>query len=439
MASRRLGHAIGRCRLPGHRLERVATGRERRVSETVAVALTAVGLHTRRVRRAEQESAPLELFYDLVFVFAITQVSDVLVEDLSWHGAGHALLALLVVWWAWDYTVWVTSEVDTNETPVRLLLLAMMLASLAMAVAVPEAFGRHGVLFAASYVAIKVGRLLFLTFDVSTAGSDRAGRGNRLVVWFIPSSVLWIAGGIADGATRTTIWTCAIALDLAGPMAMYWVPWRGRLPFGAWATRTSHLVERFALFILIALGETIVITGATTSKLDLDLARFTAFALAFVGTAALWWLYFDGFRRIARWRLALASTPVQLARDVYIYLHVVLVAGVLLAAIGDEFVIAHPTEVLPDAEVVVVAAGPALYLLGQVLIRLRLMCWIYWERLAGAVACVLVGVLGTAVPGLVLQTLLVGVLVAVIALEQVVAPRRAIRRTPRPGAPVNAV
>jgi len=417
----------------------VATGRDRRVSESVAVALTAVGLHTRRVRGAEQESAPLELFYDLVFVFAITQVSDLLVENLSWGGAGHALLALLVVWWAWDYTVWVTSEVDTNETPVRLLLLAMMLASLAMAVAVPEAFGRHGLLFAASYVAIKVGRLLFLTFDVSTAGSDRAGRGNRLVVWFIPSGALWIAGGIVDGATRTTIWACAIALDLAGPMVMYWVPRRGRLPFGAWATRTSHLVERFALFILIALGETIVITGATTSKLDLDLARFTAFALAFVGTAALWWLYFDGFRRIARWRLALASTPVQLARDVYIYLHVVLVAGVLLAAIGDEFVIAHPTEVLPDAEVVVVAAGPALYLLGQVLIRLRLMGWIYWERLAGAVACVLVGVLGTAVPGLVLQTLLVGVLVAVIALEQVVAPRRAIRRTPRPGAPVNAV
>jgi len=184
---------------------------------------------------------------------------------------------------------------------------------------------------------------------------------------------------------------------------MYWVPRRRRLPFGAWATKTSHLAERFALFVLIALGETIVLTGATTSKLDLDVARFIAFALAFVGTAALWWLYFDGFRRIARWRLEFAANPVQLARDAYMYLHVVLVAGVLLAAVGDEFVIAHPTESLPDAEVAVVAAGPALYLVGQVLIRLRLMGWIYWVRLGGAVACVLVGVLGAAVPGLLLS------------------------------------
>jgi low temperature requirement protein LtrA len=409
----------------------VATGRERRVSETFAGALTAVGLFPRQVRGAEQqEAAPLELFYDLVFVFAITQVSDLLVEDLSWAGAGYALLALLVVWWAWDYTVWVTSEVDSDQTPVRLLLLAMMFASLAMAVAVPEAFGQHGLLFAGSYVAIKVGRLLFLTFD--TAGPGRPERGSRLVMWFIPSGILWIAGGVAEGSLRTGLWICALSLDLAGPLVMYWVPRRGRLPFGAWSTKTSHLVERFALFILIALGETIVLTGATTSELDLDVARFAAFMLAFLGTAALWWLYFDGFRRIARRRLELASNPVQLARDAYMYLHVVLVAGVLLSAVGDEYVIAHPTAVLADAEVAVVAAGPALYLMGQVLVRLRLTGWVYWERLAGSVACVLVGVIGTAVPGLALATLLVVVLIAVIAIEQFVGTRRRARGAPSP-------
>ena len=211
---------------------------------------------------------------------------------------------------------------------------------------------------------------------------------------------------------------------------MYWIPRRGRLPFGAWSTKTSHLVERFALFILIALGETIVLTGATTSELDLDVARFAAFMLAFVGTAAMWWLYFDGFRRIARRRLELASNPVQLARDAYMFLHVVLVAGVILSAVGDKYVIAHPTAVLADAEVAVVAAGPALYLLGQVLVRLRLTGWVYWERLAGSVACVLVGVIGTAVPGLALSTLLVVVLIVVITIEQVVGTRRMARGAP---------
>jgi low temperature requirement protein LtrA len=310
----------------------VATGRERRVSEAVAGGLSAVGFHTRRIRRAEeQEAAPLELFYDLVFVFAITQVSHLLLNDLSWAGAGDALLALLVVWWAWEYTTWVTSEVDPDPTPVRLLLLAMMLASLVMAVAVPEAFGRHGLLFAGSYVAIKVGRLVFLTFETSTAGTVRPGRASTLLIWFVVSSVLWIAGGLADGSARTGLWIGALALDLTGPIVMYWVPRRGRLPFGAWTTKTSHLVERFGLFMIIAFGETIVLTGATTSELDLDVARFAAFTLAFLGTAALWWLYFDDFTRIAKRRLELAPNPIQLARDSYMYLHVILVAGVILS------------------------------------------------------------------------------------------------------------
>jgi low temperature requirement protein LtrA len=393
-----------------------------------------VGLHTRRTRRAEQqEAAPLELFYDLVFVFAVTQVSHLLLGNLTWGGAVDALVALLVVWWAWDYTTWVTSEVDPEQTSVRLLLLAMMLASLVMAVAVPEAFGRHGLLFACSYVAIKVGRLAFLTFDTSAAGTVRApGRGRRLLIWFAVSGVLWIAGGLADGSTRTGIWIAALALDLTGPMVMYWVPRRGRLPFGAWTPKTSHFVERFGLFMIIAFGETIVLTGAATSELDLDLARFVGLTLAFVGTAAMWWLYFDDFPRIAKRRLELAANPIQLARDAYMYLHVVLVAGVLLAAVGGELVIEHPTRVLSDAEVAVRAAGPALYLLGHVLVRLRLTGWVSWERLGGAAACVVVGLIGTTVPGLALAALLVSVLVGVIAIEHVAVARRRARGAPSP-------
>jgi low temperature requirement protein LtrA len=161
-------------------------------------------VHARQTGRAEQqEAAPLELFYDLVFVFAITQVSNMLLDDLSWAGAGDALLAFLVVWWAWDYTTWVTSEVDPDPTPVRFLLLAMTFASLVMTVAVPEAFGRHGLLVAGSYIAIKIGRLVFLTFDTAVVDPSVPGRGGRLLIWFVVSGVLWIAGGLADDSART--------------------------------------------------------------------------------------------------------------------------------------------------------------------------------------------------------------------------------------------
>jgi low temperature requirement protein LtrA len=184
--------------------------------------------------------------------------------------------------------------------------------------------------------------------------------------------------------------------------------------------------------MIIAFGETIVLTGATTSSFDLDAARFTAFALAFLSTAAMWWLYFDYVTAIAKRRLELAPNRTELARDGYTYLHVVLVAGVVLAAVGDELVIAHPTDVLPGREIAVVAAGPALYLLGHVLFRLRMAGSISWKRLGGALACIAVGGIGTVVPGLVLSALLVGVLVAVIGAERLAAARRRARGEPSP-------
>jgi low temperature requirement protein LtrA len=190
------------------------------------------------------------------------------------------------------------------------------------------------------------------------------------------------------------------------------------------------LVERFGLFVLIALGETIVLTGATTSQLDLDAARFAAFTLAFLVTAAMWWLYFDDFTRIAKRRLERARNPIQLARDAYMYLHVIIVAGVILSAVGDEVVNKHPTDDLADAEVAVVAGGPAPYLLGHVAFRLRLTGRISWERHGGAVACVIVGLIGTAVPALALATLLVAVLVVVLAVEQVCETRRLAHGAP---------
>ena len=369
---------------------------------------------------------PLELFYDLVFVFAVTQVSHVLLNDLSWQGAAQAALAFGVVSWAWNYTVWVTSEVDLDPVPVRLLILAMMLASLVMAVAVPEAFGRYSLLFVGSYLAIKIGRLLFLTVGGAHADSLGPGRAARLLLWFIVSGVFWVAGGVADGPLRIAFWIVALGIDYAGPLLLYRTPGHPPLQFTQWKVELTHLAERYETFVIIALGESIVFIGATVSARGIE-ERFVAFALAFASTACLYWLYFDGFPRVARHQLALPTGGVKLARDAYMYLHPAIVAGIILSAVGDGLVIERSRELLDRAQVAVVCAGPAVYLLGHVLFRHRIAGSISGFRLAGAIACVVIGPLGTVVPGRVLSALLVAVLVAVIAGEIATRPGAALR------------
>jgi low temperature requirement protein LtrA len=386
----------------------------------------------RREAGVEQRTTTLELFYDLVFVFAVTQVSHLLLGHLTWEGAGQAALVLLVVWWSWNYTTWVTNELDPSSIVVRLLLIALMLASLLMAIAIPQAFGAKALLFAASYVAIQVGRHSFLTFVAADRGTVERERAARILTWFVVAGMLWIAGALADGSARTVVWLVALTLDYGAPLVTFWVPGRPRLRPEVWDVGTAHFAERFQLFIIIALGESIVVTGATAAVLDLTTARITALALAFLSTAALWWLYFNLVAAIAERRLAQAEHRTVLARDAYTYLHVAIVAGILLSAVGDELVIAHPTDELPSAELTAVVCGPALYLLAHVALRLRMTHAISTRRLAGAVACLAVGGIGTFAPALAVSAMLLAVLVAVIVADQVVATRRRRRGQPSP-------
>jgi len=379
-----------------------------------------------------QHASNLELFYDLVFVFAVTQVSHLLLNDLTWLGAGKALLVLLVVWWAWNYTTWVMNQLDPNAVAVRLLVLAIMLASLVMAIAIPETFGSRALLFAGAYVAIQVGRHIFLTFVVADRDSAEREPALHILIWFLASGVFWIAGGFAATGVQVTLWLIALAIDYAAPLVLYRVPGRPKLEGSAWELETSHFAERFQLFIIIALGESIVITGATTAQLELDAARMAALGLAFVSTAALWWLYFSYVARIAERRLELADDRTTTARDAYTYLHVLFVAGIIVSAVGDELVIAHPTDELPTPELVAVVAGPVLYLLAHVLFRLRLARSLSWRRLGAACACVIIGLVGTATPGLVVAALLAAVLVVLIMWEDQAARRRRRHGEPSP-------
>jgi low temperature requirement protein LtrA len=383
-------------------------------------------------RESNRGVTTLELFYDLVFVFAVTQVSHLLLADLTWRGAGQSALALLVVWWSWNYTTWVTNELDPDATAVRLLLIGLMLASLVMAVAIPRAFGHRGLLFAGAYVAIQVGRHTFLTFVSARPGSIERTRAGEILTWFVAAGVFWLAGGLAHGAARTALWLVALAIDYAGPLFVYRVPGRPRLDHVVWQVDSGHFAERFQLFVIIALGESIVIIGATATPLDLTAARLVTLGLAFLATAAMWWLYFDYAAAIAERRLALSERRTLLARDAYTYLHVVIAAAVIVTAVGDELAIAHPTHTLPDAEVAAIAAGPALYLIALVLFRRRMAGTWSGKRLTAAAACVLLFATGGFAPGWLLEALTVGILTAVIVAERLAALRRSARGEPSP-------
>jgi low temperature requirement protein LtrA len=378
----------------------------------------------RRGAEHARGAATLELFYDLVFVFAVTQISHYLLEHLSWEGAGQSLLILMVVWWAWNFTTWVTNELDPESVVVRGLVIALMLATLLMAVAIPSAFGDRALLFAGSYVAIQVGRHLFLTFAAARPGTIERERALHILIWFSASGVLWIAGALADGESRTALWLTALAIDYGGPLVTFWVPGRRRVDPEAWEVESEHFAERFRLFVIIALGESVVLIGSTTAGLELDAAVVGALALAFVSTAALWWLYFTSIASLAEQGLEGSDKRTLVARDVFTYLHALLIAGIVVAAVGFELVIAHPTESLPAYEVAVIVAGPAIYLAAQLAMRVRMSGTLSTRRLSGIAALAVAGVALASAPALAIDGAVLAILATLVAADQIALRRR---------------
>jgi low temperature requirement protein LtrA len=328
--------------------------------------------HFRQQTGEEQRATWLELFFDLVYVFAITQLSRGLLADPSAVGLLHTGFLLLVVWWAWINTTWMANWFDPEAVPVRLVLIGGMLASLLMAVAVPASFTGDGLLFAGAYVALQVGRNIF-NVVVADKDSEYAASFRRLLAWSLGSAPLWIAGAMLEGNGRVVLWTAALAMDYAAPSLRYWTPGLGSSTFEEWAIEGAHFAERFQLFVIIALGESIVVTGTTASSAGARAEIVIALVVCFLGSAALWWLYFDRIAGFAQARMRDAGEDSgQLGRDAYTYLHIPIVAGIVLAAVGDELAIAHPGDDASMFGSFAIVGGPALYLLGHLLFRFRM-------------------------------------------------------------------
>src|ERR687893_385784 len=315
----------------------------------------------------EQSVTPLELFFDLVYVFAVTQLSHLLLDHLSVRGVLETLMLLLVVWGAWVYTAWFTNWFHPDRLTVRLVLVAVMLASLLMSVAIPEAFGKRGLMFALAYVAIQVGRtaFTFVALRKSLGGTHPLSRTfQRILTWFVGAGVLWIIGGLLEGEARYAVWLLALAVDYSGPGAGYYIPGLGRARTGEWTIEGGHFAERCQLFVIIALGESILVTGTTFATIEASALAVLAFVVAFLGSVALWWIYFARSAEAAREVIASSEDPGRLGRSAYTYFHLPMVAGIIAVAAADELTVAHPGETGTLASITLTLGGTALIVVG---------------------------------------------------------------------------
>ena len=311
----------------------------------------------------------VELFFDLVFVFAVTQLSHTLLARLDAVGAAQIALLLIAVWWVWIFTSWVTNWLDPERMAVRACLLALMLAGLVLSSSIPVAFGEHGAAFACAYASMQVGRTLFFVWAVRGGPEPLRRNFYRILIWLSVAALFWLAGGFAAGGARFALWAVALLLEFVSPWLYFYVPGLGRSSTRHWAdVDPHHLSERCGLFVIIALGESLLVTGATFSGLAWNAATIVAFASAFLGSVAMWWIYFDTGVQRATDHFMHSGDPGRVARSAYTYLHLLIVAGIIVCAVSDELVLAHPEHV-SDAAIVAILGGPALYLLGNALFK----------------------------------------------------------------------
>lgn len=322
--------------------------------------------------RGSQDSGKvgmIELFFDLVFVFAVTQLSHTLLADLTVQGALQMALLLLAVWWVWIFTSWVTNWLDPELIPVRLALFVLLLAGLLLSVSIPKAFGERGLLFALAYVSMQVGRTLFAIWAVRHEAENMKRNFQRMLVWLGLAGVFWLGGGLAEGNLRIGLWVVALVIELISPSVYFWVPGFGRSTLDDWDIEGNHMAERCGLFVIIALGESLLVTGATFAQLEWNLSIAAAFFVSVLGSVALWWVYFDSGAERAHHRIAHSEDPGREARVAYTYLHALIIAGIIVSAVADEVVLMHPDRANTPG-LCAILAGPTLYLLGTALFKM---------------------------------------------------------------------
>jgi low temperature requirement protein LtrA len=311
----------------------------------------------------------VELFFDLVFVFAITQISHTLLAHFTPLGVLQVTMLMLAVWWVWVFTSWTTNWLDPEQAPVRVMLFGLMIAGLALSTSIPKAFENRGLAFAVAYSAMQVGRTLFFLWSVPTSAVGQRNNFIRILIWLGISAVFWIAGGLSEGNLRIGLWLVALAIEYCGPAMRFRSPGLGASTTQDWEVEGGHMAERCALFIIIALGESIVVTGATFAEAAWTAPVICAFVVALLGSIAMWWVYFHIGAEAGSEHISRSADTGRLARLAYTYLHLPIVAGIVVSAVGDELLLAHPDGHVGAKEVLSIVGGPLLYLIGTILFK----------------------------------------------------------------------
>jgi low temperature requirement protein LtrA len=357
----------------------------------------------------EHQVTPLELFFDLVFVFALTQVTSLLADDPTWGGVLRGMLVLAALWWAWNVYAWLTSAMDVDEGGVRLAMLASIGAMFGVALAVPGAFEDDAALFGVAYLLV---RLLHLVLSAVVGGDDPDRRDALLR--FAPTAIfgasLLVLAGFLEGEERIAVWVVALAIDYLGPAVIG----MGR----GWRIAPEHFAERHGLIVLIALGESLIAIGVGAG-FGLGTGVIVGAALGIVVVSALWWLYFDVAAIFARRRLMQASGVEQarLARDSYGYLHLPMIAGIVLFALGLKTTLGDVGEALDTVPAVGLCGGAALYLFGHIAFLFRTTGRVFRRRTVGAIALLALVPAAIAIPALAALALVGAVCSLVVAYE----------------------
>jgi low temperature requirement protein LtrA len=357
----------------------------------------------------EHRITPLELFFDLVFVFAFTQVTTVFLHDQTWSGLGHGLLILAVLWWAWASYAWLTNTVDAGRDPILAAVLVAMAAMFVAALAVPEAFGSHGVLFGVTFLIVAV---MHLALNVLSARAepDRLAAILRFAPASLAGATLIFAAGFVDGVFRSVLWIVALAVGLLVPLV---------IRVDGWRLEPGHFVERHGLIVIIAIGESLIAIGLGARSTDLGAGVVVAAVLGFAVAASFWLAYFDFFPTRIQQQLIELRGPdrVALARDVYTYLHLPMVTGIALFAFAVDVTLAHLGHELDTIPAFALCVGPALYLTAFVALRVRVSRTLGRGRPVAALAFVALFPVALAVPALVALTLVAAVWVVLHGYE----------------------
>jgi low temperature requirement protein LtrA len=360
----------------------------------------------------EQEVSPLELFFDLVFVFAITQVSGFVSHDPTWTRLVEGMAILAVLWFAWEAFVWLANTAASDEGAVRVVLLSTMGALLVASLAVPHAFAGDALIFGLAYFAVRAAHIAAYVI-VSREDPQLRGVVVRLATTILPAAALLVLAGIVDhGAAQTACWIAALTIDYGGLVV------RG---VEGWRVQASHFAERHGLIVIIALGESIVAVGVGAGGLDLDAGLIVAALLGMVVAGAMWWAYFDFVALVAQRRLRSAPVDerVRIARDSFTYLHLPMVAGIVLFAVGIKRTLPELDEHLDAVLAVALCGGVALYLLALSAFKRRnIGSWNYPRLVAGS-ALVALAPIATAIPALVALGLVAAVSAGLVTYETV--------------------